>query len=167
MLGVELHAPKGLFYSLKGPRSRWSSVWKAMVAFCPRVHWTIRCTPDNEQCAGRESLIGCFPVPRGTGPSGAPLDRWPEADVAVSRCTTGTPDCPAPREDRLMNYSQCRLEFSRAGCWPDRAPNCPVVDTEPSGALQSNTFPMFLSLISFSLFWTCLYEVFGTLRQYD
>jgi hypothetical protein len=47
MLGVLLNAPRGPFYSPKGPRSRWSSIWKALVAFYPRVHWTVRCTPDN------------------------------------------------------------------------------------------------------------------------
>jgi hypothetical protein len=31
--------------------------------------------------------------------------------------------------------------------------------TGPSGALQCSTFPLFLSLISFALFWTYLYEV--------
>jgi hypothetical protein len=55
VLGVELHAPRGPFYSPKGPRSCWSSIWKALVAFCPRVHRTVRCTPDSEQCVGTES----------------------------------------------------------------------------------------------------------------
>jgi hypothetical protein len=36
------------------------AIWKAMFAFCPWVHWTVRFTPDNEQCAGTESLIGYF-----------------------------------------------------------------------------------------------------------
>jgi hypothetical protein len=48
-LGVELHAPRGPFYSPKGARSRWSSIWKALVTLCPRVHRTVRCTPDSEQ----------------------------------------------------------------------------------------------------------------------
>jgi hypothetical protein len=33
----------------KGPRSRWSSIWKAMIAFCPWVHRIVRCTPDTTQ----------------------------------------------------------------------------------------------------------------------
>jgi hypothetical protein len=30
--------------------SHWSFIWKALVAFYPRVHQTIRCTPDSKQC---------------------------------------------------------------------------------------------------------------------
>jgi hypothetical protein len=48
MLGQFSMAPRGSFYSPKGLRSRRSSVWKALVAFCPRAHRTIRCTPDSE-----------------------------------------------------------------------------------------------------------------------
>jgi hypothetical protein len=51
LLGVELHAPRGPFYSPKGPRSLWSSIWKALVAFCPWVHRTVWCTLDSEQWA--------------------------------------------------------------------------------------------------------------------
>jgi hypothetical protein len=36
----------GPFYSPKGPRSRWRSIWKAMVAFCPRVHRTVHFALD-------------------------------------------------------------------------------------------------------------------------
>jgi hypothetical protein len=60
-----LHAPRGPFYSHKGPRSRWSSIWQALVAFCPRVHWTVRCTPDNEQCNDRESADWLLSTSRG------------------------------------------------------------------------------------------------------
>jgi hypothetical protein len=34
----------GPFYSPKAARSRWSSIWKAIVAFCPWAHQTVRCT---------------------------------------------------------------------------------------------------------------------------
>jgi hypothetical protein len=51
LLGVELHAPRGPFYSPKGPRSLWSSIWKALVAFCSWVHRTVWCTLDSEQWA--------------------------------------------------------------------------------------------------------------------
>jgi hypothetical protein len=74
--------------------------------------------------------------------------------VAASRCTTGTPICPAPRADRPMNYSRRRLEFLRATSWLDRAPDYPVGGIGSSGALQSSTFSLFLSLFSFALFWT-------------
>jgi hypothetical protein len=38
MLGILLHAPRGLFYSPKSARSRWRSTWKANLAFCRVVH---------------------------------------------------------------------------------------------------------------------------------
>jgi hypothetical protein len=43
VLGVLFHAPRDPFYSLKAPRSRWSSIWKAIVALCPWVHRTVGC----------------------------------------------------------------------------------------------------------------------------
>jgi hypothetical protein len=42
--------------------------------------------------------------------SGVPLNRWPEADVAASGCTAGTPDCP-------VNFSRRRLKNLRAKSW--------------------------------------------------
>jgi hypothetical protein len=44
MLGVLLHVPRGPFYSPKAAKSRWRSIWKAILAFCRVVHWTVRCT---------------------------------------------------------------------------------------------------------------------------
>jgi hypothetical protein len=44
----------------KGPRSRWSSIWQALVAFCPRVHQTIRCTPNSEQRNAENPMIATF-----------------------------------------------------------------------------------------------------------
>jgi hypothetical protein len=90
----------------KGPRSRWSSIWQALVALCPRVHQTIRCTPNNEQCNGREShdcyflLLGVPDRPEGgTGPSGARPDHWSVVDVATSHWLASTSDGPALRMD--------------------------------------------------------------------
>jgi hypothetical protein len=74
MLGMLLHAPKGSFYSPKGPMSRWSSIWKALVAFCPRVHRTLH------SAMFANPLIGWFPIlgapyrpVGGTGLSGASM----------------------------------------------------------------------------------------------
>jgi hypothetical protein len=49
MLGVLLHALRGHFYSPKATRSRWRSIWKAILAFCRVAHWTVRCTTGHEQ----------------------------------------------------------------------------------------------------------------------
>jgi hypothetical protein len=37
-------SPRGPFYSPKAARSGWSSIWKALVAFCPWAHRTVRCS---------------------------------------------------------------------------------------------------------------------------
>jgi hypothetical protein len=50
MLGVVLHAPRGPFYSPKETRSRWSSIWKTILAFYRVAQWTVRCTTGYEQC---------------------------------------------------------------------------------------------------------------------
>jgi hypothetical protein len=49
MLDVVLHVPRGPFYSPKAARSRWSSIWKAILAFCRVAHRTVRCTTGYEQ----------------------------------------------------------------------------------------------------------------------
>jgi hypothetical protein len=41
MFSVLLHAPTSPFYSPKGPRSHWSSIWKAVIAFYPWAHRTV------------------------------------------------------------------------------------------------------------------------------
>jgi hypothetical protein len=77
----------------------------------------------HELGATENPLFGRFLVLGGTGLSGAPHDRCPKADVAANHCAGGTPDCPAPRVDRPVNYSRHRIETSRAANWPDRAPD--------------------------------------------
>jgi hypothetical protein len=150
MLGVVLHAPRGPFYSPKGPRSRWSSIWQGMVAFYPRVHQTVRCTPDREQCNDNESLdwlLSASGAPDcsvgGTRLPDAPFDRWLEADVTTSRWLVGTPDCPAHRADGSVNYSRQRLKIPRAGCSVDHALDYLVGGTGPFGATQSSPLSHF------------------------
>jgi hypothetical protein len=41
LLGVMVEAPRGLFYSPKGPRIRCSSIWKVLIAFYLQVHRTV------------------------------------------------------------------------------------------------------------------------------
>jgi hypothetical protein len=94
MLGVLLHAPRGPFYSSKAARSRWRSIWKAILAFCRVAHWTVRCTTGHEQ-----SLSGAWsPSFSGEadrwalGPLGAPDSpvrpsyRWPRPRIARWLC---------------------------------------------------------------------------------
>jgi hypothetical protein len=69
--------PRGPFYRPKGPRSRWNSFWKAILAFCRVAHRTVRCTTGHEHCL-----------------SGA---RSPSFSVEADRCAfrpLGTPDSP-------------------------------------------------------------------------
>jgi hypothetical protein len=101
--------------------------------------------------AGRESSDWLLSCSGGTGStgfgtvlSGAPLDRWPETDVAASRYVAGTPDCPTPCADCLVNYSRHKLKNLRAESWPDCAPDCPVFPLQ-------HLF-LFLSLFSFAPF---------------
>jgi hypothetical protein len=150
-------APRGSFHSPKGLRSCWNSIWKALVAFCPRVHQTVRCTPDIAQCNGYESPIGHFLLLGGTEPS----DGWHRtvrctcwalapADVSSSRWATGTPDCSVLHADRPVNYSRRSLLFLRAsrstGPWLD----FPLGGTGPSGAMQDNPIARFSFQLSFA-----------------
>jgi hypothetical protein len=82
--------------------------------------------------------------------SGAPIDRWPSADVAASHWRLAHWTAPAPHTNSPVNYSRHRLEFLRACIWPDRASDYPVTGAGPSSALQSSTLFLFLSLFSFA-----------------
>jgi hypothetical protein len=73
MLGILLHAPRGLFYSPKAARSRWRSTWKAILAICQVVHQTatvpVRCLIPFH--IGRSRSLGLGTAWR-TGQSGVP-----------------------------------------------------------------------------------------------
>jgi hypothetical protein len=97
--------------------------------------WTLQV-----QDVAENRLIGWFPFlwstglsGVGTGLSSAPYDRWLLVDVAGSRCTAGTPDCPAPRANCPTNYSRRSSENPRTESLANRAPNCPM-HTELCGA---------------------------------
>jgi hypothetical protein len=51
MLRYQVEAHRGPIYSPKGQRSRCFFVCKALVALCPWVHRTVRCTSDTPKCA--------------------------------------------------------------------------------------------------------------------
>jgi hypothetical protein len=92
-------------------------------------------------------LIGWFSLLWGSRLSGAPLDRWPEADVVGSRCTTGTPDCPVHRTDCPVNFSRHKLKKieSKKLAWTvHRTVRCCAVQ---------HFFPV-SSFVFFCLFWT-------------
>jgi hypothetical protein len=84
VLSVVLHAPRGPFYSPKGPRSCWSSIWKALVALCPWVHRTVRYTPDSEQCNSYKILDWLVSCSRGYQ-----TIRWGAPDCSILHLTQG------------------------------------------------------------------------------
>ena len=128
MLGVVLQVSRGPFYSPKGPRSHWSSIWKALVAFCPRVHRTLHSATATNHLIGWFPVLGAPNLPvGGTRLSSAPCHRCLPADAATSHWLAGTLNCPALRMDGQVNYSQPRLKFPRAGSLANRAPDCPVL----------------------------------------
>jgi hypothetical protein len=89
-LGVLLHAPRGPFYSPKAARSRWRSIWNAILAFCRVVHRTVRCT------TGQLLLMSGS---RCTSKSGT-ADRCSSGSVGApdtDRCTLDSPVCPTDR----------------------------------------------------------------------
>jgi hypothetical protein len=74
VLGVLLHAPRDLFYSPKTARSRLSSIWKALVAFCPWAHRTVN-SARFPSFSGEADY--CSHRPRGTTDSPVrPSDHW-------------------------------------------------------------------------------------------
>jgi hypothetical protein len=87
-----LEAPMGPFYSPKGPRSRWDSIWKVILAFCRVVHWTVRCTTGHEQCLSGarspsfSSEADCWPF----GPLGAPDTVRCTPDSPMRQLTVGS-----------------------------------------------------------------------------
>jgi hypothetical protein len=124
MLGVLFHAPRGPFYSPKEARSRWSSIWKAIVAFCPWAHWIVRCTTgqgtvrDFLPFVAKLIVATTTPVAHRTVQCGIPtvgeVHTSPADYAADLWCGRGshtgqpggTPDSPA-------NYSRDALNFSR------------------------------------------------------
>jgi hypothetical protein len=151
VLGVVLHMPRGPFYSPKDlgvVGTPFGRLWLPSVhgrTGLSCAHWIM----NNAWTENR--VIGWFSVLGDTGPSDAPLDCWPSADVVASRWRL------AHRTVRRsvhgpVNYSRRRLEFPRGGSWPDRAPDCSVGGTGLYGATQSSTFFPFSFLFSFSPF---------------
>jgi hypothetical protein len=109
LLGVPFIAPRELG-AIGAPFGRPLLLLSAGAPDYP-VHieqWTVRPLDATEN-----HLIGWFPLLWGTGLSSVPCDRWPEANVAASRCTAGALDCPASHADCLVIFSQRRLKNPR------------------------------------------------------
>jgi hypothetical protein len=103
-------APRGFFYSPKGPKSRWSSIWKALIAFCPRVHQTVRCTRDTAQCNDYVSPDWLLFASRGHRTVGF----GQRVKLSTIRWPTGTPDCLALRADGSVIYNRRSLGFPQS-----------------------------------------------------
>jgi hypothetical protein len=100
--------PRGSFYSPKGPRSRWSFIWKLPAFLYSWVHWPVQCTPDNSCATVTKSLIGRFPSRVSTRLSSDPPSRWSLLAWPNSRWPPITPDC-------LVLSPDCQVNFSRWG----------------------------------------------------
>jgi hypothetical protein len=73
----------------------------------PSVRWlTGQSSAHYAHGTRKESPDWLVSTSRGTGLSGAPIDRWPGADMSTSRCAAGTLDYPVPRTNRTVNYSR-------------------------------------------------------------
>jgi hypothetical protein len=130
MLGVVLHAPRGHFYSPKAARSRWNSIWKAILALCSSVHRTVRWHTEqwivHAQYTTENPLIGWFPFLWGTGPSGAPCDRWLSStwQIAVAWLEHRT----VRRQMRTVRWiiANVAREKPESAEFVGHAPDCPV-----------------------------------------
>jgi hypothetical protein len=146
-LGVPFIAPRDLG-AVGAPFGR---LWLPSVCGCTELsgaHRTVSSATTENPLIGYFLLLGAPDCPVcGNKPSDAPCDRWSKADVAISRWLAGALDYPVLRADGLVNYSRHRIKFLRAGSTTDRAPDCPVGGTGPSGAMQPNLFQSYSLLL--------------------
>jgi hypothetical protein len=97
-LDLLLHAPRGLFYSLKAARSLWRPTRKAVVAFCRVAHRTVRCTTGQPLfMSGTRSPSYSGAADRcNSGLVGAPyIVRYPQPTVGTGHASPA--DCAADR----------------------------------------------------------------------
>jgi hypothetical protein len=105
-----LEAPRGPFYRHKGPRSRWNSFWKAILAFCRVAHRTVRCTTGHEHClSGARSPSFSGEADRcALGPLGAP---------DTVRCTSDSPVCQLTVGSGHASPADCATDRWRGHRW--------------------------------------------------
>jgi hypothetical protein len=111
VLGVLLHAPRGPFYSPKAARSRWSPIWKAIVAFCSWTHRTVRCTTRQWTMRNLLPFLAKLTVAATT-----PLAHWTVRCGLVRRPLIALPTVGAGATgspDNLVNFSRSVPNFSR------------------------------------------------------
>jgi hypothetical protein len=148
LLGYLLHAPRGPFYSPKAARSRWEQIWKAILAFCRRVHRTVRCTPDTVRCPISFLKQRSRPLqiweplahrtcPVHTGQSGAPFRPLARPRVVrrirgrpLAQPTVGSPDSPR-RVSRTPSANSRERPLHAESAW--RTGHCPVHHRTLSG----------------------------------
>jgi hypothetical protein len=141
MLGLLLHAPRGLFYSPKAARSRWRPTRKAILAFCRVAHRTVtvhvRCAISFLFWRSRPLRLRagwctghCLVH---TGQSGAPCRPLARATRCprIARPTVALAAIGSP--DSLVNYSRMPPNSPEIGLftrgWPD-APDTVRCTTE-------------------------------------
>jgi hypothetical protein len=163
VLGVFLHAPRGLFYSPKAARSRWEHSRKAILAFCRLAHRTVRCTTGH--CPVRISFLFWRSRPLAiwshwrTGQSGAPFRPLARPRVTCGLCgrplahrtVRCTPDSP-------VNFSLTPPTKSRERPFHQSQPGAPDTVRCTTGqygaprlsrvlAARAKSFPIVFSLI--------------------
>jgi hypothetical protein len=106
-LGVPFIAPR----DLGAVGAPFGKLWLSSIRGCTRLsgaHQTVNNVTTKNPLIGY-FLLAWWVAPYcpvgGTGPSGAPFDRWLEADVGTSRWLAGTPNGSAHRADDPVNYS--------------------------------------------------------------
>jgi hypothetical protein len=114
MLDALVEAPRGLFYSHKGPRSRCFFLRKLKTAFCLRVHQIVPCTLDILVCnINRIIWLATFLFGLALDYPMTPPASW-RADVA-SEPTVAPPREPLPawHTGHVWCTSDCPVIFSQ------------------------------------------------------
>jgi hypothetical protein len=163
-----LHAPRGPFYSPKVARSRWRSIWKAILVFCRVVHRTVtvavRCVISFHIWRIRPLVLGvgwrtghCPVHARQSGVPNRPLlratcrPRIAQPTVgAGDRWLTGQSGAPP---DSPVNYSCTPLHFPESSRFTAGQPGAPdtvwCLARVSVGCTQPTLFLFFSSSSSF------------------
>jgi hypothetical protein len=139
VLGCVLHAPRGPFYGPKTAKSRLSSIWKALVAFCPWAHRTVN-SAWFPSFSGEPTVVA-------TGTCGTldcsvrPSDRWLSHVSPTDRAVDRSPDARLAHRTVRWIIAAEPLAFSRE--WPVH--RGASLGTRQSGAPQASASLTYLS----------------------